>query len=334
MILIDALYINMGGGKVLLDYLIESFDQSDLNIHFLLDQRVHGNHYPIKNNKVTYLKSGVKERNRFYSIHKDSFEKALCFASLPPSIRIKAKVYTYFHQLLYLKVPKNSGFKLTLMANLKSIFSRMLKNNTDFWLVQSVSVKSQLQLKYKLDADAIKVIPFYPHSKNEVEYERKEYTYTFASLPASYKNHERLLEAFVLFNKKTGLGELNLTVNDEFPHLLTEIKRLQLAGFPIVNHGFLDSEALHELYKRSEYVVFPSLAESFGLGIIEALEHGCKIIGADLPYMHAVCEPSISFDPLSVDDIVLAFEKSTEEKVKPSVQLAFDEIQQLIGILR
>ena len=39
MILIDALYINNGGGKVLLDYLVEHLEVTNLPIYYLLDKQ-------------------------------------------------------------------------------------------------------------------------------------------------------------------------------------------------------------------------------------------------------------------------------------------------------
>lgn len=332
-VLVDTLYINMGGGKVLADYLIEKLEHSSLNVHFLLDERIKGNHAEIKRNKVTYVKASIRNRYEFYKSNHNEFTKVFCFASLPPFIRLKAEVYTYFHQSLYLKVPDNSGFKLSVFSEIKSNISRILKNNTDFWIVQSSNVKKQLATKYNLEESQVKVIPFYPHFEQIINVVRKNKTYSFVSLPAPYKNHERLIKAFVLFYEKSGHGELHLTVTTAFPHLLNEIERLQLTGIPIVNHGFLNKQELSTLYKSSEYVIFPSLAESFGLGIVEALENGCKIMGADLPYMRAVCEPSISFNPESIPDILIAFEKSIDSDVKPSRQLVFDEIEQLIKLL-
>ncbi|TDG37719.1 glycosyltransferase [Pedobacter changchengzhani] len=333
MILIDALYINMGGGKVLLDYLITKLDQSNKNIHFLLDDRIKDAHPTIQNNKVTYLRAKFTNRHQFYRLNASQFTKVLCFASLPPSMRLKAKVYTYFHQLLYLKVPKNSGFKFTIIAAIKSLISKTLKSNTDFWVVQSASVKNQLVAKYNIKAEEVKVIPFYPPVVNCETVVRMRETYAYVSLPATYKNHERLIEAFCLFHQKTGRGELNITVNDEFPLLLAQIELLKLKKIPIINHGFLGKEKLNNLYQSVEYVIFPSLAESFGLGIIEALENGCKIIGADLPYMRAVCEPSISFNPTSINDMVLAFEKSIFEEPIISKQLVHDEVDKLVRLL-
>lgn len=333
MVLIDALFINMGGGKVLLDYLIEKLDADRHDVHFLLDERIKESHPLVRNNTVTYLKAGLSKRHQFYVNHGKDYKKVLCFASLPPSVALKAEVYTYFHQLLYLKVPKNSGFKLTLLANLKSYIAKKIKKHTNFWIVQSASVSEQLCHKYHLKADEVKIIPFYPPIVSNSEMTRKKETYAFVSLPAVYKNHERLIEAFTLFYQKTGKGELHLTVNDQFPQLLATIESLKISGVPIINHGFLAKAEVNRLYSSVEYVIFPSLAESFGLGIIEALENGCKIIGADLPYLWAVCEPSISFNPIAVNDMVLAFEKSVAQNVKESKQLVFNQVNELIALL-
>lgn len=333
MILIDALYINMGGGKVLLDYLIQSLEQSGLAVHYLLDERVQGKHPHIQNNTCTYLTAGLKTRHAFYKSHQENFSSVLCFASIPPTIRLKAKVYTYFHQLLYLKVPRNSGFKFTLMARLKSSVSRLLKGNSDYWLVQSESVKSQLQHKYHIREQQVQVLPFYPAATALPNTQQIPDTFTYVSLPASYKNHQRLLDAFQLFYQKNNIGQLNLTVNDQFPALLAQIAQLQQQGVPIINHGFLAQKELAKLYVQSAFVVYPSLAESFGLGLIEAMEYDCEILAADLPYVHAICKPALTFNPLSTQDMAETFELATKGKFSKSKQLVFNQIDQLINLL-
>jgi hypothetical protein len=45
MILIDALYINNSGGKVLLDYLIEELEKTDKEVFYLLDERIQKKNY-------------------------------------------------------------------------------------------------------------------------------------------------------------------------------------------------------------------------------------------------------------------------------------------------
>jgi glycosyltransferase involved in cell wall biosynthesis len=87
------------------------------------------------------------------------------------------------------------------------------------------------------------------------------------------------------------------------------------------------------LYRSSEFIIYPSLSESFGLGILEALENGCKVIGADLQYIHAVCKPSLVFDPESEESITEAFEKAIQTDLPPSEQKVFNEIDKLIQLI-
>lgn len=332
-LLIDALYINQGGGKVLLDYLIEELERRGHSVHYLLDERIKENHARIENNKVFYVKSSIQNRYNYYKKYGHGYHKVLCFASLPPFLRLKATVYTYFHQALYLNVPQNTGFKLRLLSNIKSVVSRFFKQNTDFWWVQTSLIKEQLKNKYQLKDSNIKVLPFYPQVKTDIEEARKKNKFTYVSLPASYKNHERLIDAFVKFYNKNNSGELHLTVTEDFPILLDKIENCKTLAVPIVNHGFLNKAELVKLYRSSEYVIFPSLAESFGLGIIEAIENGCKIIGADLPYMKAVCKPSLAFDPYSEQDIEKAFEQASATTLSQSEQLLTNEINNVIHLL-
>jgi glycosyltransferase involved in cell wall biosynthesis len=76
------------------------------------------------------------------------------------------------------------------------------------------------------------------------------------------------------------------------------------------------------------------LAESFGLGLVEAINCGCKVIGADLPYTYAVCKPSIVFNPLEVDSIVSALCLSLQDNIPPSQAIVKNQIQNIIEILK
>ncbi|MGK4567210.1 hypothetical protein [Flavobacterium sp. 3HN19-14] len=82
MILIDALYINNSGGKVLLDYLMEAVEASAIETTYLLDERVRDNHPAISKNKIIYLKAGITARYKFYKKHKNDFSTILCFGNL------------------------------------------------------------------------------------------------------------------------------------------------------------------------------------------------------------------------------------------------------------
>ncbi len=132
MILIDAVYINMGGGKVLLDYLMSELENTDEKVFYLLDDRIQQDHVPIKkSNTVQYINPGIVQRTLFYKKNKNSFSSILCFGNYPPLYKTNAKVYTYFHQSLFLDLPDDLSLKQKMVYLLKTFILRSKINNTD-----------------------------------------------------------------------------------------------------------------------------------------------------------------------------------------------------------
>jgi hypothetical protein len=66
---------------------------------------------------------------------------------------------------------------------------------------------------------------------------------------------------------------------------------------------------------------------------VEAIENGCKVIGADLPYTYAVCKPSLVFNPLEVDSITEALSLSLQKNTINSESKVKNEINTLISLL-
>ncbi len=68
--------------------------------------------------------------------------------------------------------------------------------------------------------------------------------------------------------------------------------------------GTLNRAELHEAYRRSSLLIMPSLTETVGLPMLEAMRAGTPVLAADRPYAHAMCEDAAAFfDPLSPDDL-------------------------------
>lgn len=335
MLLIDAIYINNSGGKILLDYLIEEFEKRQLSVHYLLDERVRNNHPEIIKNKVTYLKASLLKRHHFYLKNRKSFSKILCFGNLGPSLQLDAEVFTYFHQKLFLEVPNDIAFKQKVSFKIKTIIFKILNNNVDFWIVQTQAMKDSFLAKSsKINKEKILLIPFYPSLKNGSTENRKRESFIYVSSGSLHKNHLNLLQAFRNFYNNRKVGELHLTIGKEFKELKNLISKMIEEGYPIVNHGFLKRDSLGEIYGKAAFCIYPSLSESFGLGIIEAIENGCGIIGSDLPYTYAVCKPSLVFDPTKVESIVNAFQTAIEKHTQSTDQLVFNEINTLINLLQ
>lgn len=333
-ILIDSYFINNGGGKVLLDYLLMELDSNNIKPFLLLDLRVKEN-LPVDISKFSHaFVSKFSERNKFYK-HKN-FTKILCFGNIPPPKKTRGKIFTYFHQPLFLEIPNNFSLKNKLIYNLKIFILKRFSKNTSIWLVQSDFIKNKLAEKYRIDNNIIKILPFYPPISNfqKIKSDKIKHSYIYISNAPPHKNHSRLINAFCNFYDKCKVGLLTITVSDEFPELLQLIQEKQRNNYPIRNIGFVKRENLQQVYNETEYLIYPSLAESFGLGLVEAIENGCKIIGADLPYTYAVCKPSLIFDPLDENSIVDALEKSLNyDSIPESKQQVKNEIKELVNLL-
>ena len=64
------------------------------------------------------------------------------------------------------------------------------------------------------------------------------------------------------------------------------------------------AECLAE-YQRADGLVFPSVLESYGLPLVEAMVMGIPIIAADLPYARVLCgDDAIYFDPASSASLI------------------------------
>lgn len=335
MILIDALHINNGGGKILLDYLILKLEESDKKIYYLLDARLNINEYKIKpSNQVSFVEANYFKRKQFYKKNKDSFSTVLCFGNLPPNISVDAKVFTYFHQPMFLKIPNGFNLITKLKFRIKTFILNNIKNNTTYWLVQNKMIRNDLIKKYKLNPEMVLVIPFYPpFDKTEITTLRNKFSYLYVSSASPHKNHIRLINAFCNFFDKAQTGELILTVGSQFEDIVNLISEKKRKGYPIKNVGYVTREELHKLYLSSEYLIFPSLAESFGLGLVEAIENGCKVIASDLPYTFEVCKPSITFNPFDSRNIEFALEKSTSRNIPNSQQVITNKIDELMKLV-
>lgn len=337
MILIDGLHINMGGGKVLLYYLIEELEKTNKEIFYLLDERIQNNLPIIKSsNQVQFLYANFINRYKFYMRNKGRFTTVFCFGNLPPYKKMKAFTITYFHQQMYIQIPKDFKLAQRSLFYLKTFVVSKMKRNTNLWIVQNNILKKDLSKKYKIDLDKISILPFYPplplKSREDSFVNRQKYSYIYVSNATPNKNHQRLIAAFCDFFDKYKIGTLILTVSENYPEVKGLIEAKQKAGYPIKNIGFVERKNLSDYYQNTEYLIFPSLAESFGLGIVEAIECGCKVIGADLPYLHAVCKPSITFNPIEIKSIKDALVRSITQTDK-SISFVQNNIKDIINVL-
>lgn len=335
MILLDSVFINNGGGLVLLKYLVEYLEKELKNVFYLFDRRVECYFKHIPDSRKKYIANSLIERHFFYKVNKTKFDQVLCFGNLPPTIRLKSKVLVYFHQLLFLNLPKDFSLKNKCIYKFKQFILNFTKENADIWLVQSENVKLKISKKYLLEKnEKIIKLPFYPKLDfSNYIIDRAKFSFLYVSNSSPHKNHYRLIESFCLAYDQVHKGSLAVTVPDTDINLCKYIQQKIDLGYPVKNVGFIDREKLTELYLSHEYFIFPSLAESFGLGLAEAIDGGCKIIASDLSYTYEVCEPSLVFDPISIASIQAAIVTAIKNELPCAKKLIENDLSKIMQLL-
>ena len=80
-------------------------------------------------------------------------------------------------------------------------------------------------------------------------------------------------------------------------------------------------------------MIFPSLEESFGLPLIEAVDMGLDVISSDLDYVYEVINPSLTFnanDAQSIADTIQKFNEESHVKSEAKVKNNISELLELI----
>jgi glycosyltransferase involved in cell wall biosynthesis len=332
-ILLDAVFINNSGGKVLLDYLVPELFERHPGAFFLLDERVKESFQFLPPARVKFIRNSLLDRHDFYKKNFNKFSSVLCFGNVPPSVRLKAKVYTYFHNSVLFYTSSDFPFKVALGYKIKSLIIRFLKSNTDFWYVQTPYMKDEMQLHWNINSDKILVIPFFKSLPFPNLEERSLHEYYFISDGHPNKMHSNLLDAFKIAHQNNPFISLNLTISPQYPDLIKKVETLKNEGIVVKNLGWCTPDQLKTIYSTGGFLIFPSSQESFGLGLIEAAQYGMKVIASDLPFVHEVIEPSLTFDPWSINSIAEAIETSIN-KTLPVTRLKIkNQILDLLEIL-
>lgn len=100
------------------------------------------------------------------------------------------------------------------------------------------------------------------------------------------KNQELVLQACEALHATGEPFEVTLVgrVNPHFGRpLVRQIRDLKRKGVPIRHLAGADDKTLHSLYQKASLTLCPSIAEGFGLPVLEALWAGCPVLASDIP---------------------------------------------------
>lgn len=173
--------------------------------------------------------------------------------------------------------------------------------------IYKIDEKKCFLLRHGLDLSSIKL-----NSENRFPF---NYILT-VSVVAPHKNIEVLIKAFAIL-KSNNLynGKLIIVGNtdcyrDYYNKLVNIIKELKIQN-DVIFYGVVSYYETFNFYKNADCFVFPSLTETFGLPIIEALYFNIPTIVSDgmkykdlfIPFNEIARDYAIYFDPYSEEEL-------------------------------
>lgn len=332
LISIIAPNIKNGGGLELLLYLFEYINDNYPNLKCIIyvDESIQAIQ-STKNIKIVYIKKDIDKIKLFSK----KIDNALYFGNLPPLRKAKNSL-VYFHNLYLImsfkKLTKTSA-RLFIKYFLQQLYIRFFIKNIDIVACQSSYIKNKFIEKYSFQN--VQVLPFFRLCDKKYKKEKKIiYDFCYVSLAHPHKNHDKLLEACDLLSKKNISFSLALTIEYDRDDLIEKINFINQKNIVnIVNLGKISKENVCKLYSQSRCLIFPSTEETFGLGLLEAVDMGLDVIASNLNYVYQSIEPSLVFDPNSSFDISVKMKRYLEENIQKSKGKLDNKIDKLINIL-
>ncbi|MFB3827540.1 MAG: glycosyltransferase family 4 protein [Bryobacteraceae bacterium] len=180
-------------------------------------------------------------------------------------------------------------------------------------LADSEATAADLRRFYRLGDDKLRVAPL---GVNPVFFEigarrAPEPFLLCVSTLHPHKNLDRLLEAFALFRERHPDFRLVVAGMHGFASRETERRRAELGLDASVElTGWIESDALLDLYARAWAFVYPSTFEGFGLPVLEAMAAGVPTAcSAIAPLREVAGEAALYFEPENVEEIAGAMMK-------------------------
>ncbi len=156
--------------------------------------------------------------------------------------------------------------------------------------------------------------------------------FLFVSVWRKYKNVERLVEGFEIFNEQQkDQYQLVLAgkVDPKYPEIMQRVKASQQYQQGNIILALEESDEKQILLQDQALAyISPSLSEGFGLTLIEAASRGTLVLCSDIQVFREIipAKAAIFFDPYSSEAIYQSFKEAIEVTSNPKL------IQQIIKL--
>ncbi|MFQ5644134.1 MAG: glycosyltransferase [Thiogranum sp.] len=234
----------------------------------------------------------------------------LCFNGMPPLFPVRGRVVVFQQNrnLLGMNSLRQFPMRIALRIALERLITKLFRCRVDEYVVQTSTMARDLR-RWHGGEPVISVMPFadsfIPGCNSEDA--AGAYDFVYVATGDAHKNHERLLDAWLLLAEAGLFPSLVLTVGAENAKLLGRLEHLCAASrLRIENLGELSREQVLNLYTHARALIYPSTLESFGLPLLEAAACGLPIVASELDYVRDLVEPVETFDAGSAVSIARA----------------------------
>ncbi|MDO9553528.1 glycosyltransferase family 1 protein [Rhodonellum sp.] len=235
------------------------------------------------------------------------------------------------HDIIYLeKTDVRSGSWYQRLGNLyrKWNVPKVVRNSDAIFTVSEFE-KKVIDKYFKFEKEKVKVIyngvahHFQPHSITAITDKIKDYGLPkkyllFLGNTAPKKNLKGVLLALKKLDQK---GKLNMDIvmpdfgENELNALLASIDAKSIRN-KIHLTGYIPNQDLPYVYSGAEMFLYPSLRESFGLPILEAMACGCPVITSNTSSMPEIAgDAAVLVDPFNPEAICEAIENLLQDQV-------------------
>jgi glycosyltransferase involved in cell wall biosynthesis len=332
---INASNVHQGGGKNLLDFLVNNKSLGNNRV-LLLDSRNSLDNNLSNNDTIKRVKPSVFSRllaEWWLSKNVNESDTVLCFGNLPPLFKLRGHVVVFIQNRYLLENVSlsNCTWSESIRLRIERFWVRIKIANANKFIVQTPSMKKLLislledevkkyafKSKHEYFRPIIKVLPLmesidnYHRHSTQFEYDSsKDFDFVYVASGTHYKNHRRLIEAWCLLAKEGIFPSLFLTIDrSEFSELTNWIDKLiDEYKLNVENFGIFPHNEIRELYGRVSALIYPSTFESFGLPLIEARQAGLSIVASELDYIRDILDPEQTFNPESAESISRAVKR-------------------------
>ena len=323
--------VRHGGGKILLLQLVNSLIEEGLigKVHASADLQKELSH----SSDIIYYSNSIfsKLKSEINIIKKPiKGSTVLFFGNLPPIKKLNAKSILYLHNILLIK--KNIDYKFALKTKIRLILERMylwlfIKNVDEIYVQTPVMLEELKRFKKGLN---IKIKPFMNlnliHNKNK--HSKEKYDFIYPSYGYPYKNHKLIIKSWIELAQCNHYPSLCLMLdknldNSLYLHIEKFRKKFNLNIEVVFN---IPNEQIADYYNTSTALIWPSLEESFGMPIIEAVHLGLQILATDQKYITDMIEGAYIFDTnnsTSMKDSVIKLlnDKELNKSIYPKLKL-------------